>query len=363
MKKGYLLLETGEAFPGYIIGEETGLLGQVVFHTSMTGHEEIIKDPVYAGQILVFSYPIVGNNGVPSSLKKTITHSLSGLVIGEVCEEMPNEDHGLVSLTSWLIEERVPTIINVDTRALVKVIRKYGSVSGMILTVDHEEIDSGQWEKKVVVSPVEELTTKNIYSFNNGGPHVIIVDGGAKATIQAALQKEKCTVTIVPISSTYDQVKDLAPDGIVLSNGPGDPRELAHYFSNIKEISSSFPTLGIGLGHQLVALAHGAEIEKHPQGHRGINYAVKDQETGKVYMTAQSHGYQVNLPSLAGTDLTISYENINDKSIEGLKHKYLPIKTVQFNPVAQPGPRDTAFIVKEFVEDVVSTRGKNYAEV
>ena len=360
MRKGYLKLETGEVFPGNIIGEGSGPLGEVVFHTSMTGHDEIIKDPVYAGQILVFTYPIIANKGMDSSSLASLSHPLSGVVMGEVCQDIDEED-GTMSLANWIEEAKIPGLVDVDTRALVKTIRKYGTVYGKISDKADDDIVMDQGKSELIGSLVESLSTKEVFSYEQGGPHIAILDGGSIKTILQALLEEDCSVTILPISSTYEEVKELAPDAVIISNGPGDPKELAAYFSNIKKVSSSLPTLGIGLGHQLIALAFGASRVKLAQGHRGVNQPVKELRTKKVYMTAQSHGYAINKKSLAQTSLVLTYENVNDKTVEGLKHTHLPIQTVQFQPVAEPGPSDTAFLFKEFIQAVKSARGKIYA--
>jgi carbamoyl-phosphate synthase small subunit len=377
MGKGYLVLETGEFFEGNLIGNISEAAGEVVFNTSMTGYQEIITDPSYAGQIVTFCYPLIGNYGINDSDNECIQPHLSGVVVGEMCQQ-PNHYLSTCSFSEQLEQAGVAGITGVDTRALVKLIRQYGTLRGIITDVSpYKKTDSQQgfYSKIDDLKPdyteiinkgssifwVEHVSTKEIKTYENSGPHVALVDYGYKKSILAALLEEKCKVTVVPYSITHEQMKALHPDGVLFSNGPGDPMSLQPWFSEIKQISESFPSLGICLGHQLIALAHGAKTEKLKYGHRGGNHPVKELETGKVRITAQNHGYVVVDESIDQHIFKVTYRNVNDRSIEGLKHSQLPIQTVQFHPEAHPGPSDTAHIFEAFIQHLRTIGDMSYA--
>ena len=356
MNQGYLTLETGEVFEGVLIGANKDSLGEVVFNTSMTGYQEIITDPSYAGQIITFCYPIIGNYGINAMDDESISPSLSGVIIGDLCET-PSHYQSISKFSEKLKQAGVTGLAGVDTRLLVKTIRSRGTVKG-VLSGGKVEIFS-----KSEKSPlwVEKVSTKKIQYFKNNGPHVVLMDYGFKKSILNALLEENCAVTIVPYNTSYEKIKALNPDGVLFSNGPGDPMELKKWFPEIKKISQNYPTLGICLGHQLIALSYGAETEKLAYGHRGGNHPVKELFTGKVKITAQNHGYVVVDESIDSQVFDVTYRNVNDRSIEGLKHKNYPIQTVQFHPEAHPGPSDTAHILKEFVREISSLGERIYA--
>lgn len=356
MEQGYLTLETGEIFEGILIGSEKDSLGEVVFNTSMTGYQEIITDPSYAGQIITFCYPIIGNYGINALDDESITPALAGVVIGDLCET-PSHYQSINKFSEKLKQAGVSGLAGVDTRLLVKTIRSRGTVKGYISKVKEKSLPAKQknplW--------VEQVSTKKIQFFKNNGPHVVLMDFGCKKSILNALLQENCAVTIVPYNTPYEKVKALNPDGILLSNGPGDPMELKKWFPEIKKITQAYPSLGICLGHQLIALAYGAKTTKLSYGHRGGNHPVKELTTGKVKITAQNHGYVVIDESIDNTVFGVTYRNVNDQSIEGLKHKTYPIQTVQFHPEAHPGPSDTEYILTDFVSQIASLGENIYA--
>ena len=356
LEKGYLTLETGEVFEGVLIGAEKDSLGEVVFNTSMTGYQEIITDPSYAGQIITFCYPIIGSYGINAIDDESISPALAGVVIGDLCET-PSHYQSINKFSEKLKIAGVAGIAEVDTRLLVKTIRSRGTVKGYL------------GKEKGVILPsdqkatmwVDKVSTNKIKYFKNSGPHVVLMDFGYKKSILHALLEENCSVTIVPYTTSFEKIKSLNPDGILLSNGPGDPMQLKAWFPEIKKITQAFPTLGICLGHQLIALSYGAKTTKLAYGHRGGNHPVKELTTGKVKITAQNHSYVVLDESIDQKVFNVTYRNINDRSIEGLQHKLYPIQTVQFHPEAHPGPSDTDYIFKDFVSQIASLGENIYA--
>jgi carbamoyl-phosphate synthase small subunit len=355
LEQGYLILETGEIFEGTLIGMVKDSVGEVVFNTSMTGYQEIITDPSYAGQIITFSYPMIGNYGVNQQDDESTISHLSGVIIADVCET-PSHYQAVQSFSEKLQQLGVPGIAGIDTRALVKTIRATGTVKGVIsrekVFLSETNLDSF-W--------VEKVSTKRLINYKNNGPHVVLIDYGYKKSILHSLLAEGCSVTIVPFNTTFQQIQALRPDGVLLSNGPGDPMELQPWFLEIKKITQHYPTLGICLGHQLIALAYGAKTSKLAYGHRGANHPVKELLTGKVKITSQNHGYVVEDESINKNVFQVTYRNVNDKSIEGLKHVTLPIQSVQFHPEAHSGPNDTVNIFKNFVERLTAIGDIRYA--
>lgn len=356
LEQGYLTLETGEVFEGILIGANKDSLGEVVFNTSMTGYQEIITDPSYAGQIITFCYPIIGNYGINAIDDESISPALSGVVIGDLCET-PSHYQSINKFSEKLEQAGVPGIAGVDTRLLVKTIRSRGTVKGFLSKAKQADFTTNELQPLWV----EKVSTKKIQFFKNKGPHVVLIDFGYKKSILNALLEEKCSVTIVPYHTPFEKIKALNPDGVLLSNGPGDPMSLKKWFPELKKITEHYPTLGICLGHQLIALAYGAKTEKLAYGHRGGNHPVKELLTGKVKITAQNHGYVVVDESIDGHIFEVTYRNVNDQSIEGLKHRNYSIQTVQFHPEAHPGPSDTAHILTEFVSQITSAGEARYA--
>lgn len=358
MSKGYLILETGEVFEGVLIGACRDSFGEVVFNTSMTGYQEIITDPSYAGQIITFCYPIIGNYGINALDDECVHPSLSGVIIGDLCET-PSHYQSMEKFSEKLQSAGVSGLAGVDTRLLVKTIRSRGTVKGIISGQKMGQEIFPEHRKETFW--VEQVSTKKMVTFKNHGPHVVLMDYGYKKSILHALLAENCKVTIVPYTTTYEKIKALSPDGVLFSNGPGDPMKLAKWFPEIKKITQNYPTLGICLGHQLIALSYGAQTKKMAYGHRGANHPVKELMTGKVKITAQNHGYMVVDDSVDTSVFNVTYRNVNDHSIEGLKHVKLPIQSVQFHPEAHPGPSDTEYILEEFVKQITSLGETRYA--
>lgn len=358
MSKGYLTLETGEVFEGVLIGACEDSFGEVVFNTSMTGYQEIITDPSYAGQIITFCYPIIGNYGVNALDDECIHPSLAGVIISDLCET-PSHYQSIEKFSDKLKSAGVSGLAGVDTRSLVKTIRSRGTVKGTISGRKAEKEDFQTLQKETFW--VGRVSTKEVHMYKNNGPHVVLFDYGCKKSILHALLAENCAVTVVPYNTTFEQVQSLSPDGVLFSNGPSDPMNLAEWFPEIRKITQTYPSLGICLGHQLIALAYGAKTSKLPYGHRGANHPVKELATGKVKITAQNHGYVVIDESIDPSVFEVTFRNVNDHSIEGLKHVKYPIETVQFHPEAHPGPSDTAYILKDFVKQITSLGETRYA--
>lgn len=351
MARGYLILETGEIFEGFFAGNPAETTGEVVFNTGMTGYQEMMTDPSYTGQILVFCYPLIGNYGVNGDDHESKSISARAVVTGEICAS-PSFYKVEKTALSFLEKSDVPCLSGVDTRALVKTIRKRGTVRGLVSTSRDQKVPCGGDEFFVA-----EVAIKQPETYGDGPLHIALMDFGYKKSILQYLLDRNCKVTVVPFDFTAKQMAELAPDGIVISNGPGDPAKLAEWLPEIKKVSAAYPVLGICLGHQLLALAYGAKTKKLPFGHRGGNHPVKDLKTGKVLMTAQNHGYVVDEASLAGTELELSFKNVNDGTVEGCIHPGLPVFSVQFHPEAHPGPRDSEYIFDQFLQRVQQRAG------
>ncbi len=358
---GYLTLESGEVFAGKLYGAPLTTSGEVVFHTGMTGYQEVMTDPSFAGQIVTFTYPLIGNYGINESDYEAGKPALSGMVVSELCEE-PSHFRSRHSLAQAAAEFGFPILAGIDTRAITKLVRASGDLYGIISDqpLTAEQVAAAR-SKKPEQSLVAQVSCSEITHYEGAGEHVVLVDLGMKQSILDALLANGCEVTVVPFDTNYEQIKALKPDGLLFSNGPGDPTELLPYVSEWKKAAEAFPTLGICLGHQVVALMFGAKTGRLAYGHRGSNHPVKELATGKVYMTSQNHGYVVKEESIDKRQLTASYLNVNDGSIEGLRHQYLPIMSVQFHPEAHPGPNDTSHIFQQFIHSMQAIGAKHYA--
>lgn len=345
---GKLILEDGTVFNGKLLNNMKAT-GEVVFNTGMTGYQEILTDPSYCRQIVTLTYPLIGNYGIADIFMQSRKSFVNGFIIGELCDNGSNW-HLETELSDFLTKQGIPCLYDVDTRAVTKHIRAAGTMKGIIVPEDAAKTEIDELFavpiKKEVVS---EATTPNVYKMENDGPHVVVMDFGIKQNILDSLHQWGCDLTIVPSNTTAEEILNLNPDGIFLSNGPGDPKDIPEVIENVKKLIGKKPMFGICLGHQILGLALGANTYKLKFGHRGSNQPVKNLETGRVYITSQNHGYAVDEASLEGLPLKVTHRSINDGTVEGMRHTKLPIFSVQFHPEASPGPTDNTYLFDQFV--------------
>ncbi|MBP2650674.1 MAG: carA [Firmicutes bacterium] len=346
---GKLILEDGSTFAGELLSNAQSV-GEVVFNTGMTGYQEVLTDPSYCGQIVTMTYPLIGNYGTATLFNQAAKSYVRGFVIGELCLEHSNWQ-AETNLPDYLEKNAIPCLYGVDTRAITRKIRSTGTMKGIIVpdTITTNEITA------LLASPLEtqvvaEVTTKEIYHMGEGnGPKVAVLDYGIKRNILNSLVKAGCNLTVLPAFTTAEEVLALNTDGVFLSNGPGDPKDVPKSVETVKQLIGKKPIFGICLGHQLLALAMGANTYKLKFGHRGANHPVKDLASGRVYITSQNHGYAVEEKTLPDHDLVITHRAVNDETVEGMKHRNLPVFSVQYHPEAAPGPDDNTYLFDEFM--------------
>ncbi len=348
-----LILEDGTVFVGKSFGAERESYGEVVFNTGITGYQEVLSDPSYCGQIVTMTYPLIGNYGINRDDFESVRPFIHGFVVREHCE-YPSNFRNQQTLDSLLKEYEIPGIHDIDTRMLTRKIRQFGTMKGVITTVDAqvEEFLSKLKAVPNMTNQVSLVSTKSVFSSPGRGPRIILVDFGSKHGILRELSNRNCDVIVVPYNTTAKEIERLRPDGILLSNGPGDPKDVTEAVQMIKGVLGKYPLFGICLGHQLFALACGADTEKMKFGHRGGNQPVKELDTDRTFITSQNHGYAVTTESLKVTDLEVSHIAINDNTVEGLKHKTYPAFSVQYHPEAAPGPYDSGYLFDNFLEMV-----------
>ena len=348
-RTAYLILENGTVFEGKAEKETTG---ELVFTTAMTGYLETLTDPSYYGQVVIQTFPLIGNYGVIPSDFESDSPSLKGYIVREWCQA-PSNFRCEGDLDTFLKDCKIPGIYGIDTRALTRIVREYGVLNCKI-AYSNDISDKGLAEIKnyKICSAVESTTTdkKQEFKAENGELKVVLMDFGAKHNIGRELVKRGCNVTVVPANTTADEIKAMNPDGIMLSNGPGDPSDNTEIIAQLKKLCEyKIPTFGICLGHQLLALSQGAKTEKLKYGHRGANQPAKELETGRVYITSQNHGYAVVSDSMPSNG-KVSFVNGNDNTCEGVTYTDMPAFSVQFHPEACGGPHDTAFLFDRFIK-------------
>ncbi|WP_432740888.1 carbamoyl phosphate synthase small subunit [Staphylococcus equorum] len=351
LKKRYLVLEDGSYYEGYPLGSDQLTVGEIVFNTAMTGYQETISDPSYTGQIITFTYPLIGNYGINRDDFESLVPTLNGVVVKEASDH-PSNFRKQKTLHDVLVEYDIPGISGVDTRSITRKIRNFGVLKAAY-TDNKPEIESLVEQLKTTELPkneVTEVSTKTPYVSTGYDLSVVLVDFGKKQNIVRELNLRGCNVTVVPYDTSAEAIMRMTPDGVMLSNGPGDPEEVKIAVEMIKGILGHVPFFGICLGHQLFALSQGATSFKMKFGHRGANHPVKDLKTGKIAITSQNHGYAIDKDSLIDSDLEITHIAINDGTVEGLKHKSLPAFSVQYHPEACPGPSDSNYLFDEFID-------------
>ena len=352
-RAAYLILENGTVFEGKAFGAEKETTGELVFTTAMTGYLETLTDPSYYGQVVIQTFPLIGNYGVIPADFESDSPSLKGYIVREWCQ-VPSNFRCEGDLDTFLKESGIPGIYGIDTRALTRIVREYGVLNCKISyspDVTKEELD--EIKNYVITEAVESTTIKEKEHFDaeNGDLNVVLMDFGAKHNIGRELVKRGCNLTVVPAHTTADEIKAMNPDGVMLSNGPGDPSDNTEIIAELKKLCDfGIPTFGICLGHQLLALSQGAKTEKLKYGHRGANQPAKEVETGRVYITSQNHGYVVDETTLDPNVAKPAFENVNDKTNEGLEYVGKNIFTVQFHPEACAGPQDTAYLFDRFID-------------
>ena len=347
--KAVLLLEDGTYFSGEGFGKCGETAGEIVFNTCMTGYQEISTDPSYNGQIVTMTYPLIGNYGFNDIDNESYKPHVQGFIVKELCSTPSNWRNNL-DPNQYFIKHNIVGIKSIDTRALTQHIRKFGSMFGIISTECGNLDILGKKLKGYQNQPrnlVMEVTTKTPVHIAGTGKKVVLIDFGVKSNIIRSLQSRDCDIHILPAFSTYDEIMAYNPDGILLSNGPGDPRDLIIQKETIKKLLGKKPIMGICLGHQLLGLSLGLTVKKLKFGHHGGNHPVKDNITGRCYITSQNHNYAID--SCDTDDITITHYNVNDNTVEGFRHKNLPLISVQYHPEAAPGPQDSAYIFDDFV--------------
>ncbi|WP_163970726.1 carbamoyl phosphate synthase small subunit [Oceanobacillus halotolerans] len=359
MAKRQLILEDGTVLIGNGIGSDVESIGELVFHTGMTGYQEVLTDPSFCGQIVTMTYPLMGNYGINRDDFETITPFIKGFIAKEVCEA-PSNFRYEETLDHYLKKHNIPGIVGVDTRKLTRIIRQHGTMKAVIQPVTENVNEKVNQLKRCTLpkNQVEETSTVKPYVVPGRGMRVVVVDYGMKHGILRELTKRDCHITVVPYHYSATQIMQLKPDGLMLTNGPGNPKDVPVAIQMIQNILGKIPLFGICLGHQLLSLACGAETEKLTFGHRGSNHPVKDLKTGKTYITSQNHSYAVNNSSLVHTDLDVTHIALNDKTVEGVVHQTYPAFSVQYHPESSPGPEDANDLFEQFLQIMKDFKAK-----
>lgn len=350
--KAFLILEDGHVFQGTSIGSTKEVISEIVFNTSMTGYLEVMTDPSYAGQAVCMTYPLIGNYGICYEDQESSRPWVDGFIVREL-SRIPSNFRCEDTIQHFLEKNNIPGIAGIDTRALTKILREKGTMNGMITVNEDYNLDEIIPRLKAYTTGkvVEKVTCKEKYVLEGDGPQVALMDFGAKHNIARSLNERGCQVTVYPALTTAEEILADKPDGIMLSNGPGDPKECTSIIAEIKKLyDSDTPIFAICLGHQLMALATGADTHKMKYGHRGGNHPVKDLQTGRVYISSQNHGYVVDTDKLDANVAVPAFMNVNDKTNEGLSYVGKNIFTVQFHPEACPGPQDSSYLFDRFID-------------
>ena len=366
VKEGLLYLEDGSVFRGKGFGFRGTVVGELVFNTSMTGYQEILTDPSYKGQIITMTYPLIGNYGISDIDNESNKIHAFGLVIRDLCD-MPSNAKCVKTLDQWMQEQKTPGIWGIDTRQITKKIRKNGTIKALISTegisisqarqLCEEGELRGDWMKTVTVEKktVIEAEPAEVGAGEAAAEepfNVAVLDFGVKRHILKNLTHRNCRITMYPYGTTAEEIMADDPDGIFLTNGPGDPEEATEAIVEVRKLirEAEIPMFGICMGHQILAIALGGKTYKMKFGHRGGNHGVYDKNTKRSYITSQNHGYAVQYESIILKGMEITHLNLNDGTVEGMEHRDYPIFSVQFHPEASPGPQDNSYLFDRFID-------------
>lgn len=356
--KAFLILEDGHIFEGVSIGAKKEIISEIVFNTSMTGYLEVLTDPSYTGQAVCMTYPLIGNYGISYQDMESVRPWPDGYIVREL-SRIPSNFRSEGTIQDFLEKNDIPGIAGIDTRSLTKILREKGTMNGMITTNQNYNLDEilPKLKEYTVRDAVKRSTCTEISHLKGDGFKVALMDFGAKNNIAKSLNNRGCDVTVYPAFTSAEQILAADPDGIMLSNGPGDPKECVSIIEELRKLyDSNVPIFAICLGHQLMALATGADTHKMKYGHRGANHPVKDLISGRVYISSQNHGYVVDEATINPDVAEVGFINVNDKTVEGLRYKNKDIFTVQFHPEACPGPQDSNVLFQEFINMMESRR-------
>ena len=348
-----IILEDGTEYLGYSFGADTEAVCEIVFNTSMAGYQEIVTDPSYTYQAVVMSYPLIGNYGITDEDSESRIVSVGALIVRDYNDE-PSNFRFTKTLSELLSENGIPGIYGIDTRKLVRSIRDLGSRRVLITGV---ETGISEGLKIIAETPVKrdavsQVSSKKRWYARTANPRysVVAIDCGMKMNIVRMLNRSGCNVTVVPYNTSYEDILSINPDGLFISNGPGDPEDVPEVIEALKKLHGRMPMFGICLGHQLLALSYGAKTYKLKFGHRGGNHPVQDIRTGRIEMTSQNHSYAVDMDSVEGTGLEVSHINLLDRTVEGLEKKDDMVFSVQYHPESAPGPQDSTYLFKRFTD-------------
>lgn len=360
--KGCLALEDGRVFEGESFGAEGRKAGEIVFNTSMTGYQEVLTDPSYKGQIVAMTYPLIGNYGTNAKDVESAAPQVEGFVVREYCS-YPSNWASEWCLAEYLVRHGVVALTEIDTRALTKHVREAGAMRAVIAAGEYDQaglVEQARASLSLVGRDlVREVTCKEPYVYAEGAPgalHVVVFDFGVKLNILRCLADMGYKVTVVPASTTAQDALAYEPDGILLSNGPGDPGGVPYAVETTRRLFGQKPLFGICLGHEFIGLALGGKMKKLKFGHRGANHPVKDLRTGKIDITCQNHSFNIEADSLDAADVEVTHVNLNDMTAAGLRHKTLPVASVQYHPEASAGPHDARYLFTRFEEMMLSER-------
>lgn len=348
-----IVLENGKEFYGYGFGADVTAINELVFNTSMVGYQEIISDPSYTDQMVCMTYPLIGNYGMTDEDYETKVPTMGGLIVREY-NDLPSNFRYTKTLSEVLLEYDIPGISGVDTRMITRIIRDEGSQKVMICDANKPLVDALQMVRdyQIPTDMVSRVSCKKRWYSRtpNHKYDVVAIDCGIKHNIIRKLNEKGCNVTVVPFDTSADEIMKMQPDGLFISNGPGNPEDVQPVINVVKELHGQLPIFGICLGHQMISLALGAKTFKMKFGHRGGNHPVMNIETGKIEITSQNHSYAVDVKSLEGTPLTLTHKNLLDDTAEGVESAENKLFSVQYHPESAPGPQDSAYLFDKFID-------------